>query len=336
MTKADGLRPVRHTAIYALVLVCAVVVSSCSGEDGTSSGAPTRHTVVSRPVPGVRVGLAPMLDGGYAGWCVVKTRTSTSKKGSGGGGCGGTRTSTGPIFFETCDAITTPYVLANVRVLTRGDVAAVTVVGGSPIPTESNSTLPDGLRAAAIELPGYRVIAKPLAAPDPWSPCPLVTALDVNAKPIKEQGRPGIPLAFRLPTRYWEEPARPSSGVCRLTSTRLSREIVAYEGTVTTRLRPFPELLGQAFISCAETTYLYRNEHHLPAAVLLDAARPGTRPPGLPGMKPLPGHPSIFEAPPHRFARRIRGAWLVVQEEDNIGPSVPVELLERLRAFHFN
>jgi hypothetical protein len=107
---------------------------------------------------------------------------------------------------------------------------------------------------------------------------------------------------------------------------------VAIEGTVATQIRPFPELLGQAFISCADVIYFYRNEHDLPAAVLLDATHPGAFPPGLPGMKPLTGHPSVFEVPPDRFARRIRGAWLVVEEEDGIGPSVPVELLEHLRA----
>lgn len=107
---------------------------------------------------------------------------------------------------------------------------------------------------------------------------------------------------------------------------------MAIEGTAATRVRPFPELLGQAFISCAETTYFYQDNHDLPAAVLVDAARPGAVPPGLPGMEPLAGHPSVFEAPPDMFARRVRGAWLVVEEEDNIGPSVPVELLEHLRA----
>ena len=65
---------------------------------------------------------------------------------------------------------------------------------------------------------------------------------------------------------------------------------------------------------------------------MLDAAHPGVAPPNLPGMEPLPGHPSLYEAPPDRFARRIPGAWLVVEEEDNIGPTVPVELLERLHA----
>jgi hypothetical protein len=188
------------------------------------------------------------------------------------------------------------------------------------------------MRGAAIELPGYRIIAKPFAAADPWSPCPRVTPLDADAKTIVKQGRPGVPLAFRLPRRHWEEPAHPPSGVCGLTETRLSRETAPYEGTVAIRVRPFPELLGQAFISCAETTYIYRNEHHLSAAVLLDAARPGATPPALLGMKPLAGHPSVFQAPPNMFARRISGAWLVVEEVDNIGPSVPLELLEHLRA----
>jgi hypothetical protein len=164
-----------------------------------------------------------------------------------------------------------------------------------------------------------------------------VTPLDANAKPIDKQGKSGVPFSVRLPSQQWREPARPSSGVCQLTSTRLPRETVTYEGTVATRIRPFQELLGQAFISCAETIYVYSKEHDLPSAVLLDASHPGATPPPLPGMQPLVDHPGIFEAPPDRFARRIRGAWLVVEEEDDIGPSVPVALLEHLRAtVHLN
>jgi hypothetical protein len=107
---------------------------------------------------------------------------------------------------------------------------------------------------------------------------------------------------------------------------------MAGEGSVAIRIRPIPQLIGQAFISCVETSYVYMKEHEIPAAVLLDAAHPGSTPPGLPGMKPLAGHPSIFEAPPNRFARRIHGAWLIVHEVDSIGPRVPLELLERLYA----
>jgi hypothetical protein len=323
----------------ATALVCVVVVSACSSAGGTFSGASMRHAVVSRSMPGIRVGLTPSISG-YAGWCIATTRASTSGKGDdgdGGGGCTGARTSTGPIVVESCSGDQTvsvlkaPVATAYVVVLTRGEVAAVAVAGGRPIPTESNSTLPAGLRAAAIELPGYRIVVPPTVA-SLWSPCPRVTPFSANGRAIREQGRPANRLAVPLPRRYWYPPARPPSGVCQLASTRLPRETLVIEGIVATRVRPFPELLGQAFISCASTTYFYQNNHDIPTAVLLDAAHPGSVPPGLPGMKPLPGHPSVFEAPPDSFARRIRGAWLVVQEEDNIGPRVPAELLEHLRA----
>jgi hypothetical protein len=322
-----------------VALVCAMVVSSCSSASETSSGASMRHTIVSRPIPGVRVGLTPTLDGGYAGWCISTTRAYLSRKGHGGGGdvggCTGARPSTGPIFVETCGGVDTPKALVSTRivVLTKGDVAAVTVAGGgTPIPTESNSTLPGGLRAAAIELPGYRIVPKSFSVGYPWHPCPRVTPLDASGKPIGRQGRSGIPLSIRLPRRSWYPPARPPRGICQITATRLPRETVPIEGTVVTRLRPFPELFGHAFIACTDTVYFYQDNHDLPAAVLLDAANPGATPPGLPGMKPLAGHPSVFTAPPDRFARRIHGAWLVVQEEDHIGPSVPLELLGHLHA----
>ncbi len=328
---------IRVAGMVAAALACAVVVSSCSSASEASSGASMRHTVISRLIPGVHVGLTPTLDGGYAGWCIAATRVYTSRKrnGAGVGGCTGARPSTGPIFVETCSQSYTGKKLLNdkvdVVVLTRGEAAAVTVAGGTPIPTESNSTLPNGLRAAAIELPGYRIARKSFTVGYPWLPCPRVTPLDASGKPIDGQGRSAIPLSISLPRRYWYPPARPPSGVCQIAATRLPRETVPIEGTVVTRVRPFPELIGHALIACADTIYFYQENHDLPAAVLLDAAHPGAPPPGLPGMKPLAGHPSIFEAPSGRYARRIRGAWLVVQEEDNIGPSVPLELLEHLR-----
>jgi hypothetical protein len=52
-------------------------------------------------------------------------------------------------------------------------------------------------------------------------------------------------------------------------------------------------------------------------------------------MKPLAGHLGIFEAPGdgnEMAARRIPGAWLVVEENDGIGLRVPLALLEHLRA----
>jgi hypothetical protein len=318
-----------------VALACAVVVSSCSSTRGIRSDGFVRYTGVSRSVPGVRVGLTPTLDGGYAGWCVAITTAHTSRRDHSGAYCGGEKTLTGPIFFETCSGGTTlgktRNIRANVVVLTRGNVAAVTVGDRAPVLTESNSALPAGLRAAAIELPGYKIVLKSFVGYT-WSPCPRVTPLDSDGKLIDIQGVPSIPLVVRMPTRRWSESEHRPRGACQLTVTRLPRETVPYEGTVVTRIRAFPQLLGQAFISCAETTYIYDNEHDLRSAVLLDASHPGATPPALPGMELLAGHPGIFETPPDRFARRIHGAWLVVQEEDNIGPHVPVELLERLHA----
>jgi hypothetical protein len=79
-------------------------------------------------------------------------------------------------------------------------------------------------------------------------------------------------------------------------------------------------------------------ETDLTAAVLLDAAHPGATPARLPDMKPLPGHAAIFEAPCSvgvMVARRIAGAWLVVEEGGEDATSdwqQPLRLLEHLRA----
>ena len=277
---------------------------------------------VSRPAPNSHVLLVPELQGGTAGWCMA-TATETATEGS--SGCGAPRTSTGPIFAQgDCQGNDTKL---DTFVLTTGEVAAVSVAGGPPIPTHANSTLPDGLRAAAIEV--LRNQGKP------W-PCPLVTPLAANGRPIRKRGITGKPLLFRLPgTQRWTESAHPPTGVCKLTATHLPRETVAYEGDVATRIRPYRGLLGRALLSCVDTVYINREEHHLTSAVLLNAAHPGAAPPPLPGMRPLAGHPGIYEAPGSegkRAARRIPGAWLVVEEEDNIGLRVPLELLESLRA----
>lgn len=295
-------------------LICMVWASSCS--------ASTAHRpYVSRPAPNGRVMLVPELQGGTGGWCMA-TSTETATEGS--SGCGPLEESTGPIFNERCQGNELRlYVFA----LTTSEVAAVSVDGGTPIPTVSNVTLLDGLRAAAVEVRRRHGRTSPLH-------CPKVTPLDANGRPIRREGKPGRPQAFTLPgRRHWEGPARPPRGVCRLTATRLPREIVPEDGYVATLVKPYRGLLGHALLSCVSTVYVYEEEHHLPSAVLLDASHPGATPPPLPGMKPLAGHPGIFEAPGSEgemAARRIPGAWLVVEEEDDIGLNAPVELLEHL------
>ena len=246
-------------------------------------------------------------------------------------GCGElTITSTGPIFAEGgCDENETSI---ETYALTTSEVAAVSVAGGMPIATTTNSTLPDGLWAAAVEV--LRHNGRPSV--ERQRHCPRLTPLDAHGKPISRTGKRGRPQAFRLPrTRQWEAPARPPAGVCELKATQLPRETVAYRGAVATRINPYHGLLGRALLSCADTVFIDREEHHLTTAVLLNASHPGATPARLAGMKPLAGHPGIFEAPGSEgemAARRIPGAWLVAEEEDDIGLKVPVELLESLHA----
>ncbi|HEV3046344.1 MAG TPA: hypothetical protein VGY13_03190 [Solirubrobacteraceae bacterium] len=250
-----------------------------------------------------------------------------------GGSAGCSRpTATGAVFDEACTETQQYVETAYVILLARGDVADVSVAGAAPIATESNSTLPDGLRGVAVELPGYKLDLQPGRSGYLWSPCPRVRAFAANGKPIDERGRIGKPTTVELPRRHWRAPARPPRGVCELTAARLPDGIRALEGTVATALGRLPALADHAFTGCAETSYIDTEGHELPAVVLLDAVHPGAKPPDLPGMEPLAGHPGIFELPTHVFVRRIPGAWLAVKEEDTIGPREPVALLEALRA----
>jgi hypothetical protein len=306
-------------------LVCAIGVSGCSRSEAHSA-------YVSRPAPNGHVLLVPELRGGWAGWCVA-TGYRTATEGS--SGCGeATTTSTGPIFDEAGCAESETAI--QIYALTTSEVAAVSVYGGPPIRTTTNSTLPDGLRAAAVEV--IRHNGHP-SIKGGGALCPSLTPLDARGKPVRRTGRPARPQAVGLPgTRQWEAPALPPTGDCELTAARLPRETVASRGDVATRIgqiRPYRGLLGQAFLSCVSTVYVSHKEHHLTAAVLLDASNPGATPPPLPGMKPLARHPGIFDAPGSEgeiVARRIPGAWLVVQEADDIGLRVPVEMLDHLQA----
>jgi hypothetical protein len=299
------------------VLVCALCASACS------AAAAGRY--VSRAVPNSHVLLLPALWGGTAGWCLA---TGYQTRTEGGSGCGGlTRTSAGPIFAEGgCEESET---WIHIYALTTSEVAAVSVAGGKPIATTSNSTLPDGLRAAAVEV--LRHNGRPSI-----QHCPRLTPLDAHGKPMGRSGKPGRPQEFSLPgTQEWEAPARPPNGACEITATQLPAETVAYQGAVATQIRPYRELLGRALLSCADTVYINDEEHHLTSAVLLSASHPGATPPPLPNMTPLAGHPGIFVAPGpegERAARRTPDAWLVVEEEDEIGLKVPVELLDSLHA----
>jgi hypothetical protein len=217
-----------------------------------------------------------------------------------------------------------------IYVLTHGAVAGVSVAGGRPIPTRANSTLPDGLREAVIELLGRKGKSQPRFA----FPCPQMTAIDGKGRAIRGRGKPLGRLWVTLPgAKLWnahpdpareicivakgesrnacELPTTPQPGACKLIATRLPPDTTARRGAVATEIAPQTNLFGPALLSCVDTIYSNHEEDHLDAAVLLDAAHPGTTPPPLPGMTSLTGHPGIFKAPGAQgqiVARRIPGA----------------------------
>ncbi len=329
------IRGLWRMILVVMAFVCLAGASSCSSATSVSQTQPY-GVYVSRAVPNSHVLLVPELQGGTAGWCLA-TGYETSKEGS--SGCEElTKTSTGPIVAESCEESETRI---RIFALTTSEVVAVLVYGGAPIPTTTNATLPDGLRTAAVE------VLRHDGHPSIGLRCPRMTLLDADGKPIRDAGRRAARLRFasRLPgTKEWDRGvpgqhpgwnARPQAhGACELDATQLPRETSARWGNVATVIRPEKGLVGQALMSCVDITYFYLGEHALTAAVLVNASHPGATPPPLPGMKPLAGHPGIFEAPDSdaMAARRIPGAWLVVEEEDDIGLRVPVELLEHLHA----
>ncbi len=301
----------------AATLVCIATVAVCAR--GVSDSA-----YVSRPVPNSHVLLVPELQGGWAGWCLATSYRAGTRS---GGTCGAVmRTSRGPIFANGgCEQ---DEMRIDVYALVTSKVAAVSVAGGAPVLTRTNSTLPDGLRTAAVE------VLRRDGRPNISRGCPRITPLDAYGRPIDVRGKPGRPQAFKLPgAREWEAPVRPPAGACKFIAATLPGDLTAYEGAVTTRIRPYRGL-GRALVSCVDTVYVHHGEDQFTAAVLLNASRPGETPPPLPGMKPLAGRRGIFEAPGcdnERAARRVPGAWLVVEEAGG-GLRVPVEILEHLRA----
>ena len=283
-----------------------------------------------RATPGARVSLVPALAAGQAGWCMqTVTRIVTGDVTDSSRACPEPPTSTGPVFAEVCEGSGGGVNGAIVFVLTQSDVASVSIAGGKRIPTTTNSTLPEGLRAASLRAPEY------VPKPDFFRQCPAVMPFDAGGKAIAKQTKRGVPLAARLPRRTWAHPEPLPRGVCELAATGLPLGTVAWEGAVATRVTPVPRLPGRALLSCAHIVYAHSGGRYVSAAVLLDASHPGTPPPPLPGMKPLAGHPGVFEAQSSEgriAARRIPGAWLAVTEETPTGQAVPLELLGHLRA----
>jgi hypothetical protein len=316
----DRRRSYAVRVVVALgLLVCAIIASACSSSSraSTSPAAVGYKSITINPAP---IRLVPETEAGIAGWCVAKPNGATCQEGR----------PREPIIAGSWSSSNPPPVTEGYA-LTLSQVAAVSVNGGPRIPTRHEAALPDGLRVVAVTIHGVK--PPRLSGASKRRRFDLrFTARNVKGEPIVELATPHPRLvATPLPTLSLQDPANPTSGVCRIETATSLAGLVAEGGSVLTQVRPNRGLLGEAFLSCASTGYSLEGWSPV-AAILLSASQPGSTPPSLPAMQRLPGHPGIFEAPGSNgemVARRISGAWLVVER-------APLQqrltLLEHLRA----
>jgi hypothetical protein len=135
-----------------------------------------------------------------------------------------------------------------------------------------------------------------------------------------------------LPTSSWQAPAQPPPGACSLTVVSLAGLTPRF-GHVVTSLAPTPGIAGGGYASCVDTEYSFAHSS-LDAAVLLDAAQPGSAlPAALPGATAVIHHPGLVSAPSWNgqiLARRVGDAWLAVEGGASLRERV--EILSHLRA----
>jgi hypothetical protein len=247
--------------------------------------------------------LVPSINAGWVGWCVVAIDPSF-------GGCPPGRYSP-PVLAESWSSGGPPRETVGYA-LTTGQVAAVSFNGEPAIVTHIEAALPDGLRAIGFEIHGKSLLEESAVIP---RFTPFNRKGEVIPQPKERSASRSGPIGMEVPVRDVGNPARPASGVCRIGIGHLDG-LKADGGSVITRIASYSGLIGQGFLSCASTSYNL-NGWPLLAGMLLNASHPGSTPPPLYGMKPLQGHPGIFEAPggeqeEDMLARRVRGAWVVV------------------------
>ncbi len=202
-------------------------------------------------------------------------------------------------------------------VLTSGAVAAVSVDGGTPIPTIPAVGPPYELRSALYEIPGVKL--GELIARKP-SVRVVLTPLNASDQPIDEAIPPQKPLPNpALETRSWIAPAPAAQGVCRIAADRFPG-LTAESGSVVSVLRPLVGALGEPYLTCASTRYVYRfsstDESSLESFMVLDAEHPRAEPEPMPAMEPVVGQPDAFQSrvtSRELVARRVHGAWLLVE-----------------------
>ncbi len=329
-----------------------------------------------------RIGFTPDITGGVVGWCdqidfttrlVHPTKRNHFQRlsgtyGGGAAGCGRGPTAAEPFIdsdvisgsgsrggqhfsYQVAYYLTAPQVAAvraspTLTILTRPepglpDSYRVAVgfpeqeLGGTPQAMGAFSPVAlarDGRELARRHLPGWR----------PWVPDPTMSWQRRPGAGPGARGSLGV-LAPRYAGIFRNLPLRrPPAAPCAIDSSRLPGAQQQL-GKVVLHVRPVPQVIGRAYLSCIDTEIAYRR-WALDAALLLDAHHPGALPAPLPGSSPVPGHPGVVEEESGGIfgditARRVGDAWLVVESsssgrlaERTSGLPQRLEVLDALRA----
>lgn len=202
---------VRRTPRLLILFACTFGLTACSSDtDG--------HTVATAvPYKSIRsknerILLAPDIEVGRAGWCVLIPGRESS--------CGAGRI-TVPILEEGWSGSAPPRATEGFA-LTTGEVASVSVDGGPRIPTRSERGLPYGLRAVAVELPGYE-----LKLTRHRRRAVAFTPLTARSQRIPHRVTRLRLAAFEIPTQQVEEPAHLAMGACRIEQAPALASVVA-------------------------------------------------------------------------------------------------------------
>jgi hypothetical protein len=265
------------------------------------------------PAAGFNVRLSPALDGGQYGWCVgIEERAGVI----GGGGCATMPVTSTPLAMQLTGASVSAR-QESIVVLTTPQVAGILVSGRGHVRTLTLPGLPYGLRAARIVIP-LRIRTHPGGRRGLASlPEPKLAALDVRGQVIAHRAVRESPTPL----------SRSGRGPCSLRAGGLSG-LTAQWSHVASVIRPFPgRPIGRGFFSCIDTEY-YLHKWPLDAAILLDAAHPGTVPAAIPGLEPVLGERGYFNGrgdfKGELTATRFGNAWLVVAGGSGLAQRIEV------------
>ncbi len=264
------------------------------------------------------VRLAPGLEGGWVGWClVVRVGAAQSAR------CPVAPKVPEAVAYERWEAsgsgtrgvalVSTQYEAVAVDDANFG--LAVTPVAGV-----------EGLAAALAQLPA--AFPGPAGWFDEFEPVIHGVRLSVG----RGWAGPERDYAAALPALGWKAPSPPAAGACALTASRL-RGLRARSGHVATALPPTPGIAGGGFASCVDVEYAFAGSG-FDAALLLNPAEPGGSGSlaGLPGARPVPHHRGYVSAPGWNgqiLARREGNGWLAVEGGSSLRRRLQV--LEHLR-----